>query len=120
VDTQFHPLEDAIRIAGSVSALAARIGVNQNVVSNWRARGSVPSDKAPRIERETGVLVESMCPDAAWTRIPDLTWPVEGGRPVIDPAKPSDMDAPPEDQRRVDVGVIDTGMGVEPGRRAGE
>lgn len=37
-----YELEYSINKAGSVGALAALIGVRQNVVSNWRMRNSVP------------------------------------------------------------------------------
>lgn len=36
-------LELAIKAEGSVNALALAIGVRQNVISNWRARESIPA-----------------------------------------------------------------------------
>ena len=47
------PLNKAIETLGGVSKLAASIGVSQNVVSNWRARGQVPANRCADLERAT-------------------------------------------------------------------
>jgi hypothetical protein len=67
-------------------------------VSMWRARGRVPLDPAPAIERETGVRAERLHPGAKWTRIPDPSWPVPEGRPVHDPAGQSSSGATCENE----------------------
>ena len=64
-------LNEAISIAGSQRALADRItkpglNVGQSTVSNWIARGVVPADYCPAIERETGVKCERLCPATDW------------------------------------------------------
>lgn len=62
------PLEEAIRLAGGPSKLAAGIDVKPNVVGNWRLRSNVPEEHCPAIERTTGVRVERLRPDVLWTR----------------------------------------------------
>jgi len=52
-----NALDRAISILGGVSQLAAAIGAKQNVVSNWRIRGQVPSDRCIAIERATAGAV---------------------------------------------------------------
>lgn len=47
-------LTAAIETAGGVGKLATAIGLGQNVVSNWKARGKVPADKCLAIEEATG------------------------------------------------------------------
>jgi DNA-binding transcriptional regulator YdaS (Cro superfamily) len=49
-----------------VTAFAARIGVAQSTVSMWKARGRVPAEACPAIERETGVRCERLRPDVPW------------------------------------------------------
>lgn len=61
-------LEKAISAAEGVSNLAASIGVRQNVVSNWRARGQVPLERCAAIEAATGVTCELLRPDVTWLR----------------------------------------------------
>jgi DNA-binding transcriptional regulator YdaS (Cro superfamily) len=50
----------------TVAQFAARIGVAQSTVSMWRARGRVPAENCPAIERETGVRCERLCPTTPW------------------------------------------------------
>ena len=71
-------LESAIECLGGVVKLASAIGVGQPVVSNWRARGNIPAEHCPAIERETRriasergdpslvVTCEELRPDVAW------------------------------------------------------
>lgn len=81
-------LSKAIDAAKGVGALAAAIGVAQTAVSNWKARGTVPSEQCPAIERATkgAVTVEELRPDARWHRVPDEAWPGGRGRPLLDVA----------------------------------
>lgn len=51
--------------------MAASMGLRQNVVSNWKARGQVPAEQCPAIEAATGVLCEELRPDLDWTRDED-------------------------------------------------
>lgn len=60
------PLERAIEIANGVGALASTIGVSANAPSMWKARGKVPAEHCPAIERATGVLCEDLRPDVLW------------------------------------------------------
>ncbi|WP_234197111.1 transcriptional regulator [Pseudacidovorax sp. NFM-22] len=59
-------LDDAIKAAGGVGALAERIGAAASAPSMWRKRGRVPAEHCPAIERETGVRCEALRPDVAW------------------------------------------------------
>lgn len=65
-DTPMQALDDAIAICKGVSVLADRIGVAQSTVSMWKARGRVPAENCPAIERETGVRCERLCPGVPW------------------------------------------------------
>ncbi len=62
-------LNQAVEAAGGVGKLAAGIGVAQNVVSNWKARGQVPADRCPAIESMTGIACEKVRPDLGWHRV---------------------------------------------------
>lgn len=61
-------LKKAIATAGSQSALAGLLRISPQVVHNWLARGNVPADYCPSIERVTGGLVrcEDLRPDVDW------------------------------------------------------
>lgn len=65
-------LDTAIKAAGGVNRLADRLGVRQSVVSNWRARKSVPPEHCAAIEKavDGAVTRRELCPDD-WHRI----WP---------------------------------------------
>lgn len=52
-----NALAKAIELSGGVTKLGAAIGVGQNVVSNWKARGKVPAEKCVPIERATNGAV---------------------------------------------------------------
>lgn len=71
-------LDRSITLVGGVTALAEAIGMGQSTVSNWRARGRVPSDYAPAIERAVDaalaagaagerVTCEQLCPWVEWS-----------------------------------------------------
>ena len=60
-------LQKAIRSAGGVSALAKALRLRQSTVSNWPARGRVPAEYCPSIERITGVRCERLRPDVEWS-----------------------------------------------------
>lgn len=62
------PLERAFDAAGGISALASAIGVAASAPSMWKARGRVPAEHCPGIERATAgaVTCEQLRPDVAW------------------------------------------------------
>jgi TorA maturation chaperone TorD len=53
-------LEEAIRVAGGVGALARKIGISQPSVSNW---SRVPADRVLSVEHATGVSRAMLRPD---------------------------------------------------------
>lgn len=50
-------LDRAIEAAGSATALAARLGLTQSAVSNWKLRGRVPPEWCLKIETALGAAV---------------------------------------------------------------
>jgi DNA-binding transcriptional regulator YdaS (Cro superfamily) len=65
------PLDRSIDVLGGVSALAALLGIAASGPSMWRARGRVPAEHCPSIERETraagnAVTCEELRPDVDW------------------------------------------------------
>lgn len=75
------PLQRAIDAAGGVGALAAKIGIGQTAVSNWKARqGPVPVEHCAAIELATEgkVTRKDLRPDD-WQRVwPELAEPATG------------------------------------------
>lgn len=58
------PLERAVAIVGSQSALGKLLGVGQPAVSKWIAKGGcLPAEHVLLVERETGVPKEELRPD---------------------------------------------------------
>src|SRR4030081_2257749 len=53
-------LDEAIRVAGGVGALARRIGISQPSVSNW---SRIPAERVLSVEDATGVDREILRPD---------------------------------------------------------
>lgn len=80
---------DLIDTLGGPAAVARMVGCRSPSVIEWRTRG-IPVERCPLIERATAGAhtVETLRPDASWSRIPDPTWPHPAGRPVIDVARP--------------------------------
>lgn len=62
-----HALARAIETAGGAKALAELIGVSSSAPSMWKARGRVPADHCPAIERATGVKCEELRPEVEWS-----------------------------------------------------
>jgi TorA maturation chaperone TorD len=58
-------LEEAIRVAGGVGALAQKIGISQPSVSNW---SRVPADRVIPVESVTGVARAVLRPDLYGTQ----------------------------------------------------
>ena len=48
-------LDNAIRAAGSANKLASTIGVSGMAVSQWKAKGTVPSSRVLQVFDATGV-----------------------------------------------------------------
>lgn len=46
-------IKRAIKAAGGLSALASKLKVEPQVVSNWRARRRVPADQCAAVEQAT-------------------------------------------------------------------
>lgn len=64
MSTEITPLEKAIAIAGSQTALARDIGTKQQNVWTWlRRNNKVPAEFVPAIERVTGVSKAELRPD---------------------------------------------------------
>jgi len=61
-------LECALIKAGGTAALARALGVSDSVVSNWKARESVPLDSCAAVEAATGVTCEELRSDVEWVR----------------------------------------------------
>src|SRR5436309_14149569 len=53
-------LDEAIRVAGGVGALARKIGISQPSVSNW---SRIPAERVLSVEEATGVSRETLRPD---------------------------------------------------------
>ncbi len=54
-DNKLTGIAEAVVIAGSQSKLAERLGVSQQVVSNWLKKGFVPVSRILEIEAQFGV-----------------------------------------------------------------
>lgn len=67
------PLDEAVKRAGGMPELAARIGVVPTAISNWRMRGNIPAKHCPAIERETGVRCEDLQPNVDWAVLRNQT-----------------------------------------------
>ena len=61
-------LAKAAEILGSKSALACAVSVTPSAVSLWLARGGIPAEHCPSIERATNgaVRCEELRPDVDW------------------------------------------------------
>jgi DNA-binding transcriptional regulator YdaS (Cro superfamily) len=76
----------SIDAAGGQSALAAAIGVKQQLVWSWlhRGGGRVPAEHCPAIERATNGAVR--CEELR----PDVDWAVLRGSPAAQPQEARD------------------------------
>lgn len=82
---QITPLERAVAVCGSISALAARLGFKQSTVSMWLNRRRVPPERCRAIEAATGGLV---------TRY-ELRPDIYGPSPPRDAAPEAEVESPP-------------------------
>jgi DNA-binding transcriptional regulator YdaS (Cro superfamily) len=62
-------IEAAISAAGSKSELARLTGYSRQNIQQWAALGKVPMEKAPAIERATGIRCERLCPNPDWATL---------------------------------------------------
>jgi len=70
MNSRNHPVRRAAEHVGSLSALAARLGVTKSAVHQWMGDGrQVPAEHCPAIEEITGgsVKCEELRPDMAWS-----------------------------------------------------
>ena len=72
-------LERATEEVGGFIALASAIGVAASSPSMWKARGNVPAEYCPLIERATKgkVRCEHLRPDVAWDVLREQATPSE-------------------------------------------
>jgi DNA-binding transcriptional regulator YdaS (Cro superfamily) len=56
-------IDNAIRVAGSANKLACTIGVSGMAVSQWKAKGTVPSSRVLQVFSATGVTPHELRPD---------------------------------------------------------
>lgn len=56
-------IDNAIRLAGSANKLACTIGVSGMAVSQWKAKGTVPSSRVLQVFNATGVTPHELRPD---------------------------------------------------------
>src|SRR6476469_1856543 len=61
-------LDEAIRVAGGVGALARKIGISQPSVSNW---ARIPAERVVAVEAATGVDRSVLRPDLYGERYPN-------------------------------------------------
>ena len=83
----FPPIERAIAVVGSATALAHRLGVTPAAVGQWKSgERRVPAERCPEIERETGraVRCEDLRPDVAWGVLRHDQSDVSGRAPMSD------------------------------------
>jgi len=66
---EMRALDAAVAASGGVALLAAQIPVAASAPSMWKARGRVPAEHCPAIERATGgkVRCEDLRPDVPWS-----------------------------------------------------
>nr|WP_294864370.1 helix-turn-helix domain-containing protein [uncultured Pseudogulbenkiania sp.] len=62
-------IKDVIKEAGGPSAVGRALGVSSSAVNNWAARGHIPAEHCPTLERLTGgkYRCEQMRPDVEWS-----------------------------------------------------
>ncbi len=73
-----EPLQEAVRKAGSVTALARALGVAPQAISQW---GRVPAERVLAVEAATGVSRHDLRPDI----YPRSPGPDPHSAPVIPP-----------------------------------
>jgi DNA-binding transcriptional regulator YdaS (Cro superfamily) len=61
--TAAEALQEALTVAGGQKALATRLGIRQQSVSEWVARGMVPIERAAQIERMYRITRRRLRPD---------------------------------------------------------
>lgn len=58
--TDPSPMERAVQAAGSITALARRLGIAHQVASRWVKRGYVPATRALQIEVLYGIPAKEL------------------------------------------------------------
>lgn len=72
------PLQRAVELVGGIKALAAALNVSASAPSMWKARGIVPAEYCPPIQRITGgrVTCKELRADVDWEGV--AVTPLEG------------------------------------------
>lgn len=70
----------AIEAAGGTTALARALGTTKQNVNGWKKE--VPLNWSVKVEKLTGVPVESLTPSVRWFRARFRGWP--NGKPFVD------------------------------------
>jgi DNA-binding transcriptional regulator YdaS (Cro superfamily) len=81
---------------GAQSHLAAVANIPAPMLSQWASGARpIPIERCAQIERATGgkVTVQELRPDLHWVRVKDKGWPHPDGRPLLDAARASGVDA---------------------------
>jgi len=69
MSTSITPIERAIQVVGSASALAKLLEISSAAVGQWKSgERPIPAERCPLIERATNgaVRCEDLRPDVAW------------------------------------------------------
>ena len=56
-------IKDALERGGGISVIARTMGLSDEAVRLWRARGKVPAERVVELEQLTGVPREQLRPD---------------------------------------------------------
>ena len=67
------PIEKAISLAGSQSALARSIGLKQGHVWYWLKIGRIPAERVTAVEKVTGISRHELRPDVFGPAPTDIT-----------------------------------------------
>lgn len=67
LDLDETPIQRAAKILGGAAELAHAAGVSIQAAYQWiNGKRPVPAERAPLIERATGVPCEELCPAVPW------------------------------------------------------
>jgi len=58
------PIDLAIRASGSVSKLAASLGVSQQAVSKWKSENRIPFARIESVSKATGIPARLLLPES--------------------------------------------------------
>lgn len=84
-----NAITEACTALGGQRALATALRISAPTVHQWiNGARRVPEDRCPEIELacKGAVTCEQLRPDLTWVRLPDPSWPLSAGRPLLDHA----------------------------------